>query len=565
MPMTATARPRPGASSRAERLSPWAPLHHRVFAALFAAQLGSNIGSFFQAVAAAWLMGDLTSSPTLVALIQTASLLPVLLLGLPAGALADIMDRRKLLIATQAWMVACAGALAALTLLDLVTPAVLLALTFAMGTGAALMGPAWQAIQPDLVPAHEFSQAVALSSLTFNTGRAIGPALAGALVAAAGPGWAFAVNGASFLGVVVVLSLWRPEQVGTRLPPESLPGAVRTGWRYGANAPALRAVLVRTAAFAPPAAAIQALLPIVVRERLGLGSGAFGLMLACFGFGAVVAALLRPRFEGALSPDRLLLAASAVVAVALVVAGTTQSTWVLGPTLAVAGGAWTTGTVTTNVAAQRALPWWVRARGLGLYMVVLAGGIALGSAVWGAIAGVSIALAHVIAAAVLLLGVATSRRWRLAAVRDLDLRPATPSTPIVNLEPAPDAGPVLVTVAYRVPPDAHEEFADMMRRVERDRRRGGAVEWDLYRDLADTDRFVETFTVRTWGEHLRQHERRTRTADVMLQRAREYVEGDVEVAHFVSAYSESGLAAVEPVASTLDGAGPVLEEDHPRI
>jgi predicted MFS family arabinose efflux permease len=549
--MTATARPGPGAAPRAERLSPWAPLRHRVFAALFAAQLGSNIGSFFQAVAAAWLMGDLTSSPTLVALIQTASLLPVLVLGLLAGALADIFDRRKLLIATQAWMVVCAGALAALTLLDLVTPAVLLALTFAMGTGAALMGPAWQAIQPDLVPAHEFSQAVALSSLTFNTGRAVGPALAGALVAAAGPGWAFVVNAASFVGVVAVLSLWRPEQVRTRLPPETLPGAVRTGWRYGANAPALRAVLVRTAAFAPPAAAIQALLPIVVRERLGLGSGAYGLMLACFGLGAVVAALLRPRLEGALSPDRLLLAASAVVAVALVIAGTARSTWVLGPALAVAGGAWTTGTVTTNVAAQRALPWWVRARGLGLYMVVLAGGIALGSALWGALAAWSITGAHVCAAVTLVVASSTAVRWRLRVVHGLDLRPAQPTEPMVNLDPAPSDGPVLVTVSYRVPPDRQEDFATMMRLVERDRRRSGAEQWGLFRDLADTDLFLETFVVATWAEHLRQHERRTVNADVMLRRARDFVEGDVAVAHLLSAYAPDALRPVRDVADPL--------------
>jgi predicted MFS family arabinose efflux permease len=549
--MTATARPGPGAAPRAERLSPWAPLRHRVFAALFAAQLGSNIGSFFQAVAAAWLMGDLTSSPTLVALIQTASLLPVLVLGLLAGALADIFDRRKLLIATQAWMVVCAGALAALTLLDLVTPAVLLALTFAMGTGAALMGPAWQAIQPDLVPAHEFSQAVALSSLTFNTGRAVGPALAGALVAAAGPGWAFVVNAASFVGVVAVLSLWRPEQVRTRLPPETLPGAVRTGWRYGANAPALRAVLVRTAAFAPPAAAIQALLPIVVRERLGLGSGAYGLMLACFGLGAVVAALLRPRLEGALSPDRLLLAASAVVAVALVIAGTARSTWVLGPALAVAGGAWTTGTVTTNVAAQRALPWWVRARGLGLYMVVLAGGIALGSALWGALAAWSITGAHVCAAVTLVVASSTAVRWRLRVVHGLDLRPAQPTEPMVNLDPAPSDGPVLVTVSYRVPPDRQEDFATMMRLVERDRRRSGAEQWGLFRDLADTDLFLETFVVATWAEHLRQHERRTVNADVMLRRARDFVEGDVAVAHLLSAYAPHALRPVRDVADPL--------------
>lgn len=212
-----------------------------MFAALFAAQLGFNIGSFFQAVAAAWLMGDLTTSPTLVALIQTATLLPILLLGLPAGALADIIDRRKLLLATQAWMVVCAGALATLTLADVVTPTVLLLLTFAMGMGSALMGPAWQAIQPDLVPAREFGQAVALSSLTFNTGRAIGPALGGAAV----PGWAFVVNGASFVGVMCVLAWWRPQTSNVRHP-ETFPGALRSGWRYGTNAPALRVVLVRT-------------------------------------------------------------------------------------------------------------------------------------------------------------------------------------------------------------------------------------------------------------------------------------------------------------------------------
>jgi hypothetical protein len=534
------------------RLSPWAPLRHRVFAALFAAQLGSHIGTFFQTVAASWLMGDLTTSPTLVALIQTASLLPLLLLGLPAGALADIFDRRLLLIATQVWMLVCAAVLAALTMTDHVTP-------------AALMGPAWQAIQPDLVPAREFGQAVALSSLTFNAGRAIGPALAGALVASAGAEWAFVVNAASFLGVVLVLVRWRPHRSSVRLSTESLPGAVRAGLRYGVNAPALRGILVRTLAFAAPAAAIQALLPTVVRDQLDMGSWAYGVLLGCFGLGAIVAAVARPRIDAVFTSDGAVTASSLVLVVALVLIGVLALPWVTGVALFVGGAAWTTATVTLNVSTQAALPWWVRARGLGLYLVVLAGGIAIGSAVWGAVAGVSIALAHVLAATVLLAGTLTARRWRLAVVRDLDLRPATPSTPIVNLEPAPDAGPVLVTVAYRVPPDAHEEFADMMRRVERDRRRGGAVEWDLYRDLADTDRFVETFTVRTWGEHLRQHERRTRTADVMLQRAREYVEGDVEVAHFVSAYSESGLAAVEPVEPTLDGAGPVLAQDHPRV
>ena len=536
---TVTSRDTPTA-----RLSPWAPLRNRIFAFLFAAQLGSNIGSFFQVVAASWLMGDLSSSPTLVALIQTASLLPVLVFGLVAGALADIIDRRRLLIAAQAWMVSCAAALTALTSLDLVTPATLLAMTFAMGAGAALMGPAWQAIQPDLVPPHEFTQAVALSSVTFNTGRTIGPALGGALVAAAGPAWAFGVNAVSFFGVLAVLVWWRPDESSVRLARESLSGALRIGWRYGANAPALRGVLIRTAAFAPAAAAIQALLPTVVRDRLGLGSGSFGILLGCFGSGAVVAAMLRPRLDAVLARDRIVLLASFVVATAMAVTGTVESVWVIGVALFVAGGAWTTATVTLNVSAQRVLPWWVRARGLGLYMVVLAGGIALGSAVWGAVAAWSLSGAFIAAAATLVLGTLTMTRWRLDAGDWLDLRPASSRAPMVRLEPDPEAGPVLVTVSYRVPADRQREFVTMMRRVERDRRRGGASQWGLFRDLADTDLLLETFVVDTWAEHVRQHQRRTVTADVMMQEAREFVTGDVTVAHLVSAYAP-GIAGAD--------------------
>ncbi len=326
---------------------------------------------------------------------------------------------------------------------------------------------------------------------------------------------------------------------------------MRAGLRYGINAPALRGILVRTLAFAAPAAAIQALLPTVVRDQLHLGSGGYGVLLGCFGVGAALAAILRPRLDALWTGDESVIASSAVIAVMLVLIGSIGSQWVTGPALFVAGGAWTTGTVTLNVAAQRALPWWVRARGLGLYMVVLAGGIAVGSAVWGAVAGWSIPLAHVMAAGILAAGIATARRWSLEVVTDLDLRPARPTAPIVVLEPGDDDGPVLVTVAYRVPPAAHTEFVEMMRRVERDRRRGGAKEWGLFRDLADTDRFLETFEVETWGEHLRQHERRTRTADVMMQRAREFVEGDIEVTHLVSAYSAAGLVPVD--------------EDHPSV
>ena len=418
------------------------------------------------------------------------------------------------------------------------------------------MMPAWQAIQPDLVPAKEFGQAVALSSLTFNAGRAIGPALAGALVAFAGPGWAFVVNALSFVGVIIVLWWWRPAHRSVRLSNESLPGAVRAGLRYGANAPSLRAVLVRTACFAAPVAAFQSLLPTVVRDELDLGSGGYGILLGCFGIGAALAAIVRPRLDAAMRTDHLVLVATYTAALCLLIVGLVPSMAILAPALLLAGAAWTTGTVSLNVTTQGLLPWWVRARGLGIYMLVLTGAMAFGSAAWGAIADWSISGAYVIAAITAVIGSFSYLRWKLATVGDFDLNPAASSEPIVNLHPADDDGPVLITVSYRVPETLHGEFTTMMRRVERDRRRSGAREWGLFRDLADTDRFVETFTTDTWAEHLRQHDRRTRTADVMLQRTREFVDGDVEVAHLVSAYSDAGQApmpetdetAVDPVA-----------------
>jgi MFS family permease len=529
-------------------MSPWAPLRHRVFAALFAAQLGSHIGTFFQSIAAAWLMGDLSSSPTLVALIPTASLLPVLLLGVPAGALADIIDRRLLLVGTQLWMLLCAAALAALTFVDAITPGTLLALTFALGVGTALMGPAWQAIQPDLVPTDEFTQAVALSSLTFNTGRAIGPALAGGLVAAAGAEWAFLVNATSFLGVVTVLLWWHPPRPSLRLPAETLAGAVRAGLRYGANSLVFRTVLVRTALFVVPAAGLQALLPIVVRGPLELSSGGYGVLLGCFGLGAVAAATVRPRLDAALSTDQLVVVASCVLAGGLVIDGLVDQSWIIGLSLFVSGGAWTTAAVSTNVSAQRALPWWVRARGLGLYMLVMAGGVAVGAAIWGAIAAWSITGAHLIASASLLVGVVVGRRHRLRWAEEIDLRPAAASDPMVTLVPRPTDGPVLITVAYRVPAEHHADFADAMRVVERDRRRRGAYRWGLFRDLAAPDRFVETFVVDSWAEHLRQHQRRTVSTDLIAQRARSFVDHEVAVAHYVSAYSEGGLDQVEELS-----------------
>jgi MFS family permease len=522
------------------RLSPWAPLRYPVFRALFIAQLASNIGTLMQSVGSAWLMGDLGARPFLIALVPTASMLPVLLVGVPAGALADIVDRRRLLIGGQLWMLACAAALAVMSFAHVVTPASLLALTFGLGTGSALTFPAFQAIQPDLVPAHEFRQAFALGSLTFNVGRAIGPAIGGLVVAIAGPGWVFLLNAISFLAIVGVLVWWRRPEAELDMPAETLSGAMRAGLRYAMHSPNLRGVLTRTAAFTIPAAALQALLPVVARSRLGLSSGGYGVLLGCFGIGAASAAVIRPRLDARFHHDQLVLGSSLGLAAALVVEGMSRMSWAIGLAMLVGGLAWATALTSTGVSAFSALPEWVRARGMGLYLIVLAGGVAVGSAAWGALAETNLTAAHLVAAAVLVLGLTTSRWWRLGSVSGLDLRMAPTDDPSVTLVPHPTDGPVLVTVMYEVPGDDVHEFASAMRLVERHRRRTGAYRWGLFRDLAAPHQFIETFVVESWGEHLRQHRRTTVNADRFLDPVRRYLGHDIVVTHYLSVYSPAG-------------------------
>jgi predicted MFS family arabinose efflux permease len=528
------------------RTSPWAPLRYRIFFALFVAQLVSNIGTLMQNVGSAWLMGDLHASTALVALVQTATFLPVLLVGIPAGALADIVDRRRLIVVTQAWMMAFAFVLAALSFADAVTPGVLLSLTFALGLGTAINGPAWMAIQQDLVPKQDVPQAIALGALTYNVGRAVGPALGGLVIAVAGPPWVFVVNGVSFLGVLVVVATWRPPRRRDRVPLESLAGATRACLRYGANAPLLRGILTRTAAFIVPAAALHALLPTVVRDELGLGSAGYGVLLACFGVGAASAALIRPRAAAAMSPDTVMVVATLVVAGALVVTGLVHIAWVIALTMLVAGGAWVLATITTNVAAQIALPWWVRARGLGLFLLVITGGIAVGSALWGLVAEWSLPGAYVVAAIVLVVCSASTRRWKLGTADTLDLAPVPGADPVVALLPRPTDGPVVVTVAYTVPDREMVVFADAMRVVEAHRRRTGAYQWGLFRDLAEPHRFVEMFHVESWADHLRQHQRVTVHFGEQWESVRNYMHTTEAPSHLLSAYSPGGLETLVP-------------------
>src|SRR6266850_1337491 len=416
--------------------SAWAPLSHPVFRALWIASLVSNVGTWMQNVGAAWAMTSLSPSPLMVALVQSATSLPVFVVGLPAGAVADIVDRRRLLLVTQTWMLGAAALLALLAFIDLMTPTTLLVLTFALGVGVAMNTPTWQAITPELVPPSELTRAVALNALPINIGRAIGPAIGGVLVAAAGPALVFA-----------------------------------------RHAPALAAVLVRTGVFIVCGSAFWALLPVIARRDLGLSALGYGLLLTCFGFGAVVGAALLPRVKHRFTVEAIV--ALATVLFALVSALTAFWRFIpgLGITMMLGGVAWIAMMASLNGAAQTAVPAWVRARALGIYLLVFQGGLGVGSALWGLAAqhvGVSIALASSAAAAIL--GLAAILRWPLREITMLDLTPSAHwSEPHLDVVPAPDEGPVRVEVEYRVDPLQADAFVEAIRDLERIRRRDGAV------------------------------------------------------------------------------------------
>lgn len=524
--------------------SAWAPLRIRVFRALWIAQFASNIGTWMQTVGAQWLMGTLSHDPLLVALIQTATSLPVFLVGFPAGALGDIFDRRRILLVSQSFMLASAALLAALTFANHTTPWVLLALTFAVGLGRALTAPSWQAIQPQLVGRELIPQAAALASTSQNVGRAVGPAIGGGLVAAAGAGWVFALNAVSFLGVLGVIVSWRREPRAKVLGPEHIRSALRAGMRYVRSAPRMRTVLIRASAFIVFASALWALLPVVARQQLGLGSGGYGVLLAAVGVGAVIGAATLPRARTRWSLDRVVVVAGLVFAAVALVLAWVKVEAVVAVALVAGGYAWIAVLSSLNASAQTILPDWVRSRGMSIYLLVFFGGQALGSLVWGLVTRQSdTRVALTIVAAGLAAGVLVARRWPLRSGA-IDVRPSQHwQEPVLSMEPDPSHGPVLVTVEYQVPEENADAFQEAMERVGRSRRRSGAERWGVFRDGADPERFVEAYLVATWEEHLRQHQERfTRSDQSYEQRAHELTHpgSEPKVAHLFLASGSQG-------------------------
>lgn len=486
--------------------SPWAPLRLKIFRALWLAVLVSNIGTWMQTVGAQWLLVNQPGAPTLVALVQTASTLPAVLLAPPSGALADIFDRRRLLIAVQVFQVAVGGALTALTLLGQMPPALLLTFTFALGVGAALTAPAYQALIPELVPRSQLTAAAGLSSVSVNVARAVGPAVAGILVARLGVAAVFALNTLSFLVFAVVLVAWRRAAESDPEPPERFGPALRAGGRYVRHSPVVRRIMLRTALFIVPASALWALLPLVASQRLGLDAGGYGLLLAALGLGAVGGALLLPRIRARLTTNRMMLVSSIVYALSLIVLVSVRNVPLILVALVPAGVAWVAVLSTINAAMQMFLPAWVRARGLSAYQIVVFGGQAGGALVWGLVAQRSGLMPTFLAAAALLLvGAGSVRSLPLIDTRGLDRSPAVYwPEPNLAVEPRPD-NPVMVTNTYTVAADDEDSFLDAMTRVRRSRLRTGATRWELYREGEQPSHFVETYAVPSWSEHLRQH------------------------------------------------------------
>ena len=498
-------------SERPQQISSPRPSKLSAFYGLWSADVLSTTGSYINDVGAAWLMTSLSTSPLLVSLIQVVSNAPFFLLALPAGALGDILDKRKLLLVTQIVMMLLSALLGALTMLGLITPLTLLLLLFATEVFDALAGPAWQTVAPEIVDRGNLRFAITLSTVGINVARAVGPALGGALVAltsTSGP--AFLVDSASFIGVIVFLWRWKRRTEQSVLPAERLIGAMRVGLHFVRYAPRFRATLVRIGAYVLFASALATLLPVIVRSQLHRGPSSYGVLLGFMGGGAVAAVPVLQYTRRIMKADVLLAIATAMSAGVQLAFAHIAAFTVLCGVMVIAGVASVTIMSSANNAAQSALPAWVRARAMSVYLMVFFGAMTLGGIVWGILATrFSPPLAMTVSACGML---ATLLLIPWFHISELELN-LTPSfhwpAPMAAHEVSRDGGPVLVTLEYRVDPQSVDRFVQAMQGVRLLRMRTGGFQWGLYNDTSDPERFIEVFLSESWAEHLRQHRRQT--------------------------------------------------------
>jgi MFS family permease/quinol monooxygenase YgiN len=520
--------------------STWRPLRLPIFRNLLVADLVSDMGTFMQGVGAAWLMVSQGAGPLLVALTQTASAFPFFLLALPAGALGDIFDRRKLILTTEIWMFSVAVVLAILTGLHLITPWVLLLLTLALSIGDAMEAPTWRAVLPELVPQEGLMPAIALNGIEFNLARAIGPALGGFLIVAAGIGTVFWLNAASYVGVLWVIARWKRPQTQPGPLRETVSSAIRAAVRYTRNSPEILTVLGRIGCIMFFASAFWALLPTVAHE-LRRSATLYGLLLAVFGAGAVLGAMALQRTRSLFSSDALLALGTTVFAISLWGVAGFKSVALLSGAILFGGMAWTAVISLMTTVMQNLAPDWVRARAMAVFMLVYMGTWTAGSAFWGYIAG-----RHGTHFSLITAAIGTAVCPLLVLVSRL---PDTPvdlgawdhwGKPMLVGDIDPSQGPVLVTVEYDVDPSKAEEFLEALHKFARVRRRDGASRWGVYRDTEHPSHYVETFIVESWAEHLRQHERLTSADRDLEENVGRFESKTIKVRHFIYARSKRG-------------------------
>jgi MFS family permease len=511
-----------------------------VFRNLLIADVVSDIGAFMQSVGAAWLMVSLNAGPMYVALTQTASALPFFLFALPAGALGDIVDRRRLILFTEIWMASVAITLAIFVLTGFISPWLLLALTFALSAGDAFETPTWRAVLPELVAKEDLEAASALNGIEFNLARATGPGLAGLLIASFGVGTAFVVNAASFLGVIYVVARWKRPFRKRTAPAERVIGATVAALRYVRYSTAVRALTIRAGAVMFFASALLALLPTVAHSVSG-SPIAFGLLLGCFGAGAVLGAFVMQPARARWSTETVASFGVAILGIATIAAGIFHELLALSVIMLIGGAAWIIFISLVTALVQKLAPDWVRARVLAVFMLVFQGAVAAGSALWGAIgqhAGVSTSLMWAGLGAIATIGLGLV--WRLPDTT-MDVTPWNHwRMPVVpdGSELDVESGPVLVTVEYNVDPTHVNDFLKAMHRYQRVRRRDGASRWGIYRDTERPGVYLETFIVSSWAEHLRQHERFTRADHAIEERISKYVLQEPQVRHLIYAMPE---------------------------
>jgi MFS family permease len=498
-------------------LSALAPLKHGVFRMLWGTWLIANICMWMNDVAAAWLMTTLTKSPIWVALVQTASTLPVFLLGLPSGALADILDRRRYFIMTQFWVAAVALLLCLVIASGQTTPAILLGLTFANGIGLAMRWPVFAAVVPELVPRAELPAALALNGVAMNASRIIGPLLAGALIAGAGSVYVFALNAGLSVVSAFIIMRWKHQHVPNPLGRERLFSAMRVGVQFVRQSARLRAVLVRISLFFLHSTALLALLPLVAHGLAGGDAGTFTVLLASMGAGAIIMALMLPRLRQSMSRDALVMRGTVAQSFATAAVAFAPNLYFAVPAMVVAGMSWIATANSLSVSAQLSLPDWVRARGMSMYQMAIMGASALGAALWGQVATLAtVQISLCLGAASGIATMIVAQRLVTDRAIEEDLTPSAGLLRRPQADAPPKRGQVLVTIEYRIDPARDADFRALMQESRSSRLRQGALGWELLHDIAEPDRYIEQIVDESWTEHLRRFERATAT-DVALR------------------------------------------------